>query len=77
MPQMGGKQLREQLANAFPNMRVLYTSGFTDDAIAHHRVLDKGINFLQKPFRIEELALKVRQVLDAPVDESCGKGIRK
>ena len=64
MPQMGGKELVDQLKSLRPESKVLFMSGFTDDAIIHHGVSDDGVFFLQKPFSTESLATKVREVLD-------------
>jgi CheY-like chemotaxis protein len=66
MPGMSGRQVAEQVAERRPGLRVLFLSGYTDDAIVHHGVLDLGMPFLQKPFSPMALALKVRQVLDDP-----------
>jgi PAS domain S-box-containing protein len=64
MPGMNGRELAGRLAPLHSEMKVLYMSGYTDDAIVHHGVLEKGINFIQKPFTVAGLASKVRQVLD-------------
>ncbi len=64
MPGMSGKTLADILLKTSPNMKVLYISGYTDDAIVRHGVIEKGISFLQKPFAPDELARKVREILD-------------
>ena len=64
MPQMSGRELADRLATAHPEMRVLYMSGYTDDAIVRHGVLEAGTAFLEKPFTPKVLARKVRAVLD-------------
>lgn len=64
MPQMSGRKLAESLIKLRPELKVLYMSGYTDDSIFRHGVLDEEIAFLQKPFTVESLARKVREVLD-------------
>jgi len=66
MPGMSGRQLAEALAHRRPALRVLFVSGYTDEAIARNRVQESGAAFLQKPFTPSLLALKVREVLDSP-----------
>jgi signal transduction histidine kinase len=65
MPGMSGNDMSKILLARQPDMPVLYMSGYTDDAIVQHGVLEPGINFLQKPFSPGALAMKVREVLDA------------
>jgi signal transduction histidine kinase/CheY-like chemotaxis protein len=65
MPGMGGRQLAEKLIPRLPKMKVLYMSGYTDDAIVHHGILEPGIALIQKPFTAETLTRKVREVLQA------------
>ena len=64
MPKMGGRELATRLAELRPGVRVLYSSGHTEDAIVEHGVLDEGINFLQKPYAPTTLAMRVREALD-------------
>jgi len=64
MPGMNGRELYEKLAVVQPDLKVLYMSGYTDNVIVHHGVLDEGVNFLQKPFTVRGLSQRVRRVLD-------------
>lgn len=65
MPRMGGKVMAEWLKITYPDLKVLFTSGYTEDAIAHHGVLDSCVEFLPKPYTPASLAHKVRELLDA------------
>ena len=64
MPGQSGRELARSLTQVRPDMRVLYMSGYTDDAIVRHGILERGLNYLQKPFTPAALALRVRDVLD-------------
>ncbi len=77
MPEMGGRHLHERLLAVNPNLAVLFMSGYTDDAVVRHGVLESETNFIQKPFSYAGLANAVRNVLDqriwqAPAASSTG-----
>jgi CheY-like chemotaxis protein len=64
LPQMDGKRLYKLLAPLFPGMKVMFVSGYAENAIVHHGVLDPGVNFLHKPLTVEALTKMVRKILD-------------
>ncbi len=66
LPKMGGRVLAEQVRALYPNTRVLFASGYTDDMILQHQLLQRDVQLIQKPFTAESLARKVREVLDEP-----------
>jgi CheY-like chemotaxis protein len=65
MPDMSGRQLADMAREMVPSLKILYTTGYMRNAIVHNGILDAGTNLLTKPFTIEELASKVRAILDA------------
>jgi len=64
MPQIGGRELAERMLHEDPSLCVLFTSGYTDDAIVRHGILEEDANFIQKPFNLDDLGKKVRELLD-------------
>jgi signal transduction histidine kinase/ActR/RegA family two-component response regulator len=66
MPRMGGRELANRLEAAMPGLKVLFMSGYTEDAVSHRGVLQVGLSFLQKPFTSDALVRKVRETLDRP-----------
>ena len=64
MPDMNGKDLYESLHSLRPTLKVLYMSGYQDNVIIRHGVLEPGIEFIQKPFSPHDMAVKLRKVLD-------------
>ena len=68
MPGMNGKELRERLRTSHPELKCLFMSGYTANVIAHHGILDEGVDFLQKPFTIQTLAEKIREVLEQTME---------
>ena len=64
MPRMGGRDLASRIEAAKPGIRVLFVSGYTEDAISHHGILEAGLEFLQKPFTTDAFLRKVREILD-------------
>jgi CheY-like chemotaxis protein len=67
MPRMNGKELADRIREFYPQIKVLYSSGYTDEAIVHLGVLEPGIAFLQKPFTPSSLKRKVRELLGEPI----------
>ena len=64
MPEMNGKEMAVEVEKILPEVRILFTSGYAEDHIVQSGSLDKGVDFLQKPYSIQTLAKKVREVLD-------------
>jgi PAS domain S-box-containing protein len=70
MPEMNGRDLAGQITALYPDIRLLFMSGYTSNVIAHHGVLDDGVAFIQKPFSMADMTAKVREVLDKASNET-------
>lgn len=65
MPEMNGRDLAQKIVSLYPKIVCLFMSGYTGDVLAHQGFLDEGVNFIEKPFSIQDLAAKVRQLMEA------------
>jgi FixJ family two-component response regulator len=70
MPLMGGKEMANCLKTTYPELKILFTSGYTDDAVTQHGVLEPGVGFLPKPYTSAALIRKVHEMLDKKVEEA-------
>lgn len=66
LPEMNGRELANRIRSLYPEIRVLFNSGYTADVIAPHGVLENDVVFLQKPFSMENMAVKIREALNHP-----------
>ena len=64
MPDMNGPKLAARLSVSNPDLKTIYMSGYTKNAISHHAVIDEGVQFIQKPFSLQDLAVKVREAIE-------------
>ncbi|MBA4784896.1 MAG: response regulator, partial [Rhizobiales bacterium] len=65
MPEMNGRRLADKALELQPGLKVVFATGYTSNAVVHNGIVDPGTNFLQKPFTIDQVARKLRDVLDA------------
>jgi FixJ family two-component response regulator len=64
MPEMNGRKLADRALELRPDLKVMFMTGFTKNAVVHNGVLDAGVHFLAKPFTLEELSKKIREALE-------------
>ena len=64
MPEMNGRDFASQVNTLYPDIKTLYMSGYTSDVIVRHGILEEGVRYIQKPFSIKDLAVKVREVIE-------------
>jgi PAS domain S-box-containing protein len=73
MPEMNGRDLARRILSLYPDLKCLFMSGYTANVIAHHGVLDEGVQFLQKPFTLKDLSARIRTALDSEQGDKPGK----
>ncbi len=73
MPEMNGRDLAGQITDLYPDIRLLFMSGYTANVIAHQGILDDGVSFIQKPFSMADMTVKIRELLDMASDKNQGK----
>jgi PAS domain S-box-containing protein len=73
MPEMNGRNLAEQISALYPDIKLLFMSGYTANVIAHQGILDDGVAFIQKPFSMADMTAKIREVLDTASDRRSGQ----
>ncbi len=66
MPEVNGRKLTDEAVRRQPSLRVLFTTGFTRNAVVHNGVLDAGVDLLVKPFTLDQLAVNLREILGQP-----------
>ena len=66
MPNMNGKELRDRIKIIRPGIKVLFMSGYTSNIIVHHGIAEEGVQFIQKPFSLNDFARKIRHILGTP-----------
>ncbi len=64
MPEMGGKELAEIISKVDPSLKILFTSGYSDNHVVQKGILEKNVNFVQKPYTFQSISQKIRTILD-------------
>jgi CheY-like chemotaxis protein len=77
MSGMSGRELADQIVQKYPGIKILFTSGYTDDSIARQGIFDLTVAFIQKPYRPKALARKIREILDAPASDTENAGVSR
>jgi FixJ family two-component response regulator len=70
MPELNGPELAKEMVSIRPRIKVIFTSGYASEALANRGSLDPAVAFIQKPYRPKALARRIREILDAPVNDT-------